>query len=95
MSKHGGDSTRTRATKVKKRRGVGSRKITVLDSDEEDTAPKVSSEYARVTKTRVTTSGKAKRIGTNSVPIFETKADVHAPPESHWGQGPKYPLGTW
>lgn len=81
MSKRGGDSTRTYATKVKKRRGVGSRRITVLDSDEEDTFPKVPSKYARVMKTRVTTSGKVERIATSSVPVYETEVNVHTLPE--------------
>ena len=83
MSKQRGDSTRTHATKVKKRKGVGSRKIAVLDSDEEDTFPKVLSEYARVTKTRVTASGKAEKIATSSVPVFETELNVHTLPESN------------
>ena len=81
MSKRGGDSTRIRVTKVKKRKGVGTRTITVLDSDEEPLPPAVT-EYARVTKTRVSTSGKAERIVTSNVPIFEVeKVDVRALPE--------------
>ena len=81
MSKRGGDSVRIRTTKVKKRRGVGSRTITVLDSDEEDTLPTYTNEYARVTKTRVGTSGKAKGITVNSVPIFEVETNIRAPLE--------------
>jgi len=82
MSKRGGDSTRILVTKVKKRKGVGSRTITILDSDEEDLLPKVSTEYARVTKTRVTASGKAERITTSSIPVFEVEdVNDHAPPE--------------
>jgi hypothetical protein len=71
MSKRA-DSTRLRVTKVKKRRGVGSRTITVLDSDEDDLPPISSGEYAQVSKTRVEASGKAERVSTSSVPIFET-----------------------
>ena len=83
MLKRGGNLTRTRAAKIKKRRGVGSRSITVLDSDEEDLAPKVSTEYARVTKARVAASGKVERIATNSVQIFEAdEIDVQGPQET-------------
>jgi hypothetical protein len=71
MSKRGGDSTPS--TKVKKRRGVGSRTITVPDSDEEDPPLMANSEYVRVTKTRVGTSGKAERVSTTSVPILEAE----------------------
>ena len=78
MSKRGGDSTRIRATKVKKRKGVGSRTIVVLDSDEESVPP-TANDYARVTKTRVAISGKAERIATSSVPIFEVEK-VNATP---------------
>jgi hypothetical protein len=71
MSKRA-DSTRLRATKIKKRRGVGSRTIDVLDSDEDDLPPITGDEYALVVKTRVGVSGKAERVSTSSVPIFET-----------------------
>jgi len=84
MSKRGGDSTRVHATKVKKRRGVGSRTITVLDSDEEDPLPTAASDYARVTKTRVGTSGKAERVAMSSVPIFKVEeVNFHAPLEAN------------
>ena len=84
MSKRGGDSTRIRGTKVKKRKGVGSRTITVLDSDEEDPVLKATNDYARVTKTRVGSSGEAERVATSSIPIFEVeKASIHAPLEAN------------
>lgn len=71
-----------RVTKLKKRRGVGSRTITVLDSDEEH-LPTITDEYARVTKTRVATSGKAERVVTSNVPIFEVEeVDIRTPPEA-------------
>lgn len=70
MSKRG-DPTRAHATKVKKRRGVGSRTITILDSDEDDLPPKATEEYARAIKTRVGASGKTERVTMSSVPIFE------------------------
>ena len=81
MSKRGGDSTRIRPTKVKKRRGVGSRTIAVPDSDDDDLLPPTTNDYARVTKTRVGTSGKAERVAMSSVPIYEVEKeniDVHA-----------------
>ena len=82
MSKRGGESTRIRATKVKKRRGVGSRTITVLESDDEDTLLTAMDEYARVRKRRVGQSGKAEGFAVTSVPVFETeRVDSHAPPE--------------
>ena len=71
MSKREGDPTHLPIAKVKKRRGVRSRTITVPDSDEEESHPTTSNEYARVTKTRVTSSGKAEKISMNSIPIFE------------------------
>ena len=70
-------TTRTRTTKLKKRKGVGSRTITALDSDEEDPPP-ATDEYARITKTRVSTSGKAEKVSTSSIPIYEVEeADIH------------------
>jgi hypothetical protein len=73
MSKRGGDSTR--ASSIKKRRGVGSRTIAVLDSDEDEEGmlPTVSKEYARVTKTRVGPSGKAERVSATSIPILKAE----------------------
>jgi hypothetical protein len=86
MSKRGGHSTRLRTTKVKKRHGVGSRTITVLDSDEEDAIPKAADEYARVTKTRVATSGKAEKVVTSNIQISEVeKVDIHPQLEADTG----------
>ena len=62
---------RLHISKVKKRRGVGSRVITIPDSDEEDPSPKASSDYARVTKTRVSASAKAEKVSMGSIRIFE------------------------
>lgn len=81
MSKREGDPTQIRATKVKKRRGVGIRTITILDSDEEDPPP-ARKEYALVTKTRVGASGKVERVSMSSVPIFE-QPNTPSPPEEH------------
>ena len=85
MSKRqGGDSTRRHLNKVKKRRGVGSRTIIVPSSDEENPIPEAIIEYAQVTKTRVTTAGKAEKFTGSSVPVFATEeeVDIHAPLEA-------------
>ena len=84
MLKREGDATRIRATKVKKRRGVGSRTITVLDSDEEGLPRMASKEYARMTKTRVGASGKVERVVIGSVAIFE-KPNTPTPVEENAG----------
>lgn len=80
MSKRRGGTTHIQATRVKKRRGVGSRTITVLDSDEE-LPPATTNEYARATKTRVGPSGKAERVVMSSIPIIEEEVDIHVPLE--------------
>ena len=71
MSKRG-SSARTR---VKKRKGVGVRVITVQDSDEGEPNPEAIREFARVTKTRVSTSGKAEMVSTSNTPIFEAEEE--------------------
>jgi hypothetical protein len=82
MSKREGDLTRIRGTKVKKRKGVGFRSITVLESDDEDTSPTTTNEYARVTKARVGTSGKTEGVSVSSVPVLEAeKVNIHTPLE--------------
>ena len=83
MSKRGEDLTRIRVTKVKKRKGVGSCTITVLESDEDDSAPMATSDYARVTKIRIGPSGKAEGTAVSRVPILEKiNVRVHAPLET-------------
>lgn len=78
MSKRG---NMTHGIKVKKRRGVGSRTITVLDSDEDEAT---NGEYARVTNTRVGSSGKAERVSVTSVPVLEAEQfDSPAPLEDY------------
>ena len=90
MSKRRAVTTHRPAAKVKKRRGVGSRTITVLDSDE-DSLPTTTGEFARVTKTRVGTSGKAERVVMGCIPIVEVEeVDVHAPLE----ENADAPMGT-
>jgi len=71
MSKR--EPTRIHVTKVKKRRGVGSRVITVIGSDKDEPALKASSDYARMTKTRVASSAKAEKVS------MTLGADHHLP----------------
>jgi hypothetical protein len=89
MSKRGGDSVRIRSTKVKRRKGVGLRTIVVLSSDDEDSLPTAANDYARVTKTRVGTSGKAGGVVISTVPLFEVEdveeVNDHAPAEVNAG----------
>ena len=81
MSKQRRDLTRTCTTKVKKSRGVGSCTITILDSDNEQPLPTTTNKYARVTKTRVASSGKAEKVSTDGIQIFEAEVEVLAPLE--------------
>jgi hypothetical protein len=71
MSKREEGPTHVHTSKAKKRKGVGSRTITILDSDEE--VPMVSKERARMTRTRVTVSGKTEGVSKSSIPIFEVE----------------------
>jgi hypothetical protein len=77
MTKRYWDSTRGTGVKVKKRKGMKVRTVNVPDSDDEDPTPKVETEYARLLKTRVATSGKAESVTRNSLPVFEVKAISH------------------
>ena len=82
MSKRRGGQIRIHTAKVKKRQGVGSRSITVLDSDEEDPPPTVAGEYAQATKTRVGSSGNVERVAMSTIPFLEVEdLDVCAPLE--------------
>ena len=84
MSKRRGGQIRIHTAKVKKRRGVGSRSITVLDSDEEDPPPTVASEYAQATKTRVGSSGNVERVAMSTIPFLEVEdLDICAPLEAN------------
>jgi len=73
MSKRGGDSTYRGNTKVKKRKGVKVRVAVVSDDNEERTPQNTGTDYARLVRTRVTTSGKAGNITTSSVPLLEVE----------------------
>ena len=82
MSKQRGGQIRIHTAKVKKCRGVGSRSITILDSDEEDPPPTVAGEYARATKTQVGSSGNVERVAMSTIPFLEVEdLDVCAPLE--------------
>ena len=69
MSKRHGDTIHGTSVKVKKRKGIRVRTVTIPDSD--DPPPNVTTEYARLLKTRVTTSGKADSTTMKSLPLFE------------------------
>ena len=78
MAKRPGDSTHRVSVKVKRRKGVKIRTVTVLDPDKEGPPPNVKVEYARLLKTRVTTSGKADSVTMHTLPLFEAKEVVHS-----------------
>jgi hypothetical protein len=73
MSKRGGEPTLAHPAKVKKRKGVGSRVIIVPNSDEEDFSRTSGDEYARVTKTRVTASGKVEQVFVSTFLVREVE----------------------
>lgn len=73
MSKRDREPTRTHPTKVKKRRGVGSRIINVPDSDEEGLSQTAGDEYARLTKTRVAASGEVEQVSVSTFPVLEVE----------------------
>ena len=84
MSKREQNPVRISVTKVKRRRGVGSRVITVLDSDEELVPVTRGNEYARVTKTRLGTSGKKGGVSMSSIPIHETQPTISTQQEENF-----------
>jgi len=75
MAKRHSDSIHGVNVSVKKRKGIRVRTVTILDSD--DPPPNVTTEYARLLKTRVTTSGKADSVTMNSLQLFEAKDITH------------------
>ena len=81
MAKRHGDSTNGVGASLKKRRGIKVRAIYVPDSDDEDPPPRFDTEYARLLKTRVTTSGKAESVTMKTLPFFEVEDIVHDSPE--------------
>ena len=72
MTKRHGDPAYGVKVRVKKRKGVKVRTIAIPDSDNEEPS-NVDTEYARLLKTRVTTSGKADSVTMNSLPLIEAK----------------------
>jgi len=74
MTKRHRDSTRGVNTKFKKQKGVKVRTVSIPDSDEEGLPSNVETEYARLLKTRATTSGKVDGVTMNSLTLFEAKA---------------------
>jgi len=77
MAKRHGDPAYGVKVGVKKRKGIKVRTVTVPDSDDEGPS-NVDTEYARLLKTRVTTSGKADSVTMNSLPLFEIKNTTHS-----------------
>ena len=77
MAKRHGDSTHGISTKVKKRKGVKVRTVNIPDSDDEGSAPNIDTEYARLLKTRVATSGKAGSITMSNIPLLEIHHIAH------------------
>jgi len=80
MTKRYGDSAHGVNIRFKKRRGVKVRTVSIPDSDEEGFPPNVDTEYARLLKTRVTTSGKADSVTMDSLTLFEVKPADHNDP---------------
>lgn len=81
MAKRYADSAHGVKIKVKKQKGIRVRTASVLDSDAEDAPPDIDTEYARLLKTRVATSGKADSVTMNSLQLFEVKDVPHSDPE--------------
>jgi len=73
MAKRPHDSSRGITVKVKRRKGVRIRTVTVPDSDDERPPSNNSIEYARSVRTRASTAGKAESVTTKTVRILEAK----------------------
>lgn len=80
MTKRHGDSTHGVNVKFKKQKGVKVRTVSIPDSDEEGLTPNVEIEYARLLKTRATTSGKVDSVTMDNLKLFEAKAAAHNEP---------------
>jgi len=76
MTKRHGDPAYGVKVRVKKRKGIKVRTIAIPDSDDEGPS-NVNTEYARLLKTRATTSGKADSVTMSSLPLFEVKNTTH------------------
>jgi hypothetical protein len=79
MTKCNGDSTHRANIKFKKWKGVKVHTISIpdSDSDEESIPPIVNTEYVRLLKTHVTTSGKVDSVIMGSLTLFEIMSAVH------------------
>jgi len=78
MAKRPGNSTNGVSVSVKKRKGIKIQTFRVPDSeDEEDPPPNIQTEYARLLKTRVTTSGKIDSVTMKTLRLFEAKDVAH------------------
>lgn len=75
MAKRHGDSTHGVVVKSKKRRGIKIRTVNILESDDEG-AVKINTEYARLLKTRITTSGKVDSVTMDSLRFVEAIGDT-------------------
>ena len=76
MTKRHGDPAYGVKVKVKKRKGIKVHTVAVPDSDDEGPS-NVDTKYARLLKTRVTTSGKADSVTMNSFPLLKAKNTTH------------------
>ena len=79
MSKRGSDPVRRGNLKIKKRKGVRTQAILVSDSDE-SLPSNVTTDYARLVKTRVDLSGKAGAITATSIHLLEVGGALEDPP---------------
>lgn len=77
MAKRHGDSAHGFDVRIKKRKGVKVRTVRILDSDDENHTLNFDADYARLVKTRATTSGKAESTTMSSLPLFEVKETAH------------------
>ena len=80
MLKRGSDPPRQGNLKVKKRKGVRTQAILVPDSDDESLPSNVTTDYARLVKTRVNLSGKVGAITATSVHLLEVGGAPKDPP---------------
>ena len=72
MAKRPHDSRGT-AVKIKRRNGIRIRTVTAPDSDDDNSASNVDTEYARSFKTRVSAAGRAESVTMKSVRISEAR----------------------
>lgn len=71
MSKRRGAPICRGNSKIKLRKGVKIRTITIQDSDEEDSPSNVNTDYAQLVQTQVTASGRVGSITMSRIPLLE------------------------